>query len=201
MMQQSIDSFVYSDSWSSIITCNTKKYTPATWIQGTQLMNSECLWEKKNREKERKVQECLDYRVNILLLLQEFHFETMARATHNAESASVASTDVSHQVASRILDSWYPVLVQFSLTDIFRSPPFFLLLSWQGNQWKPHLTEPKPPLLHTSLRARPTQVKSSLEIENEELEKIPKFKAKPLNKKVLSSFFRCFYFLQDNAML
>ncbi|GMN53839.1 hypothetical protein TIFTF001_022969 [Ficus carica] len=84
---------------------------------------------------------------------KEFHFETMARATHNAESASVASTEVSHQ----------------------------------GNQWKPHLTEPKPPLLHTSLRARPTQVKSSLEIEKEELEKIPKFKAKPLNKKIFES--------------
>lgn len=147
---------------------------------------------KKNREKKRKVQDCLDYRVNILLLLQEFHFETMARATHNAESASVASTEVSHQVASIILDSWYPVLVQFSLTDIFQSAPFFLLLSWQGNQWKPYLTEPKPPLLHTLLRARPTQVKSSLEIEKEELEKIPKFKAKPLNKKVLSSPFFSF---------
>jgi targeting protein for Xklp2 len=55
----------------------------------------------------------------------------------------------------------------------------------QENSSKPHLTEPKPPLLQTSLRARPPTVKSSLEIEQEELEKIPKFKARPLNKKVI----------------
>ncbi|KAF3444087.1 hypothetical protein FNV43_RR13777 [Rhamnella rubrinervis] len=55
------------------------------------------------------------------------------------------------------------------------------------NQWKAHLTEPKTPLLHTSLRARPPTVKSSFEIEWEELEKAPKFKAKPLNKKIFES--------------
>nr|TKS04822.1 hypothetical protein D5086_0000139280 [Populus alba] len=50
-------------------------------------------------------------------------------------------------------------------------------VSCQSNQWKPHhLTEPKTPVLHTSLRARPAMVKSSLELEKEELEKIPKFK-------------------------
>ncbi|KAK4255528.1 hypothetical protein QN277_008518 [Acacia crassicarpa] len=53
--------------------------------------------------------------------------------------------------------------------------------------WKPHLTEPKTPLLQTSLRARPPKVKSSLELEQEELEKIPKFKARPLNKKIFES--------------
>ncbi|KAL5573552.1 hypothetical protein UlMin_023149 [Ulmus minor] len=84
---------------------------------------------------------------------QEFHLETMARANHNAETASVASTETSHQ----------------------------------NNQWKPHLTEPKTPTLHTLMRARPPKVKTSLEIEKEELEKIPKFKAKPLNKKIFES--------------
>ncbi|KAG8641368.1 protein TPX2 isoform X2 [Manihot esculenta] len=84
---------------------------------------------------------------------QEFHLETTARATQNPESASVASTEVSHQ----------------------------------NNHWKPHLTEPKTPLLHTTLRARPPKVKSSLELEKEELEKIPKFKARPLNKKIFES--------------
>ncbi|CAN1230993.1 Protein TPX2 [Linum perenne] len=54
----------------------------------------------------------------------------------------------------------------------------------QNNEWKPHLTEPKTPLLQTSLRARPLKVKSSFELEIEELEKMPKFKAKPLNKKL-----------------
>ncbi|KAG5226314.1 protein TPX [Salix suchowensis] len=61
-------------------------------------------------------------------------------------------------------------------------------VSHQSNLWKPHhLTEPKTPVLHTSLRARPERVKSSLELEKEELEKIPKFKARPLNKKIFES--------------
>ncbi|PQM34759.1 protein TPX2 [Prunus yedoensis var. nudiflora] len=61
-------------------------------------------------------------------------------------------------------------------------------VSRQNNQGKSHhLTEPKTPVLHTSLRARPPRVKSSFEIEQEELERIPKFKAKPLNKKIFES--------------
>ncbi|XVF02030.1 hypothetical protein REPUB_Repub04eG0141100 [Reevesia pubescens] len=83
---------------------------------------------------------------------QEFHFETTARANKNAETSSVASTEVSRQ----------------------------------NNMWKPHLTEPKTPVLQTSLRARP-KVKSSIELEQEELEKAPKFKARPLNKKIFES--------------
>ncbi|OEL15676.1 Protein TPX2 [Dichanthelium oligosanthes] len=56
------------------------------------------------------------------------------------------------------------------------------------NQSKPlKLTQPKPPQLHTAMRARPPSVKSSQELELEELEKAPKFKAKPLNKKILES--------------
>ncbi|KAK2434701.1 hypothetical protein P8452_31770 [Trifolium repens] len=84
---------------------------------------------------------------------KEFHLETLARAHQNTDSASKASSEVSHK----------------------------------ENTSKPHLTEPKPPLLQTSLRARPPTVKSSLEIEQEELEKIPKFKARPLNKKIFES--------------
>ncbi|KAG8080446.1 hypothetical protein GUJ93_ZPchr0007g6046 [Zizania palustris] len=49
------------------------------------------------------------------------------------------------------------------------------------------LTEPKPPQLETALRAKPPRVKSSQEVELEELEKVPKFKARPLNKKILES--------------
>ncbi|PHT76675.1 Protein TPX2 [Capsicum annuum] len=59
--------------------------------------------------------------------------------------------------------------------------------STQSNQWKPHLTAPKSPVLQTSLRARPPQIKSSEELEKEELEKVPKFKARPLNKKIFES--------------
>ncbi|KAI0527384.1 hypothetical protein KFK09_002984 [Dendrobium nobile] len=49
------------------------------------------------------------------------------------------------------------------------------------------LTEPRPPILETSLRARPTKTKSSQELELEEFENIPKFKARPLNKKIFES--------------
>ncbi|CAM0905987.1 unnamed protein product [Alopecurus aequalis] len=49
------------------------------------------------------------------------------------------------------------------------------------------MTAAKPPQLETALRARPSRVKSSQELELEELEKAPKFKAKPLNKKILES--------------
>ncbi|CAJ1978904.1 unnamed protein product [Sphenostylis stenocarpa] len=85
---------------------------------------------------------------------KEFRLETLTRAHQNADTASIASTEVSHK----------------------------------GNSWKPHhLTEPKTPLLQTSLRARPPKVKSSLELEQEEIENIPKFKARPLNKKIFES--------------
>ncbi|XP_070038170.1 protein TPX2-like isoform X2 [Nicotiana tomentosiformis] len=60
--------------------------------------------------------------------------------------------------------------------------------STQSHQWKPtHLTAPKSPVLKTSLRARPPKIKSSEEMEKEELEKVPIFKARPLNKKIFES--------------
>ncbi|KAG5551946.1 hypothetical protein RHGRI_010145 [Rhododendron griersonianum] len=55
------------------------------------------------------------------------------------------------------------------------------------HQWIPHLTAPKSPLLQTCLRARPPRIKSSVEMGKEELGEVPKFKAKPLNRKVLES--------------
>ncbi|CAN6457394.1 unnamed protein product [Victoria cruziana] len=52
----------------------------------------------------------------------------------------------------------------------------------------PHgLTVPKSPHLETSTRARHQTIKSSAELEQEELAKMPKFKARPLNKKILES--------------
>ncbi|VVA89863.1 unnamed protein product [Arabis nemorensis] len=84
---------------------------------------------------------------------QEFHLETMARASQHAETCSIASTEVSKQ----------------------------------HNDWKPHLTAPKSPALQTMLRARPTKAKTTAELEQEELEKAPKFKAKPLNRKIFES--------------
>ncbi|XP_073308536.1 protein TPX2-like isoform X1 [Primulina huaijiensis] len=57
----------------------------------------------------------------------------------------------------------------------------------QNNEWKPQLTAPKSPLLQTYLRARPPRVKTSIELEEEELKKVPQFKARPLNRKILES--------------
>ncbi|CAN8311148.1 unnamed protein product [Cochlearia groenlandica] len=60
-------------------------------------------------------------------------------------------------------------------------------ISKQRNDRRPHLTAPKSPVLQTMLRARPTNTKTTAELEQEELEKAPKFKAKPLNKKIFES--------------
>ncbi|KAL3645451.1 hypothetical protein CASFOL_010631 [Castilleja foliolosa] len=58
----------------------------------------------------------------------------------------------------------------------------------ESHQWKSnHLTAPKSPRLQTSLRARPPRIKTSDELEKEELENIPQFKARPLNKKIFES--------------
>ncbi|MCD7466857.1 hypothetical protein HAX54_003900 [Datura stramonium] len=49
------------------------------------------------------------------------------------------------------------------------------------------LTAPKEPEFETAQRVRPTTVKSSAELEEEMMAKIPKFKARPLNKKILEA--------------
>ncbi|KAK9152824.1 hypothetical protein Sjap_000304 [Stephania japonica] len=60
--------------------------------------------------------------------------------------------------------------------------------SFYQTQWNPNnLTEPKMPRLQTAMRARPPKIKSSQELEKEELEKVPTFKARPLNKKIFES--------------
>lgn len=53
-------------------------------------------------------------------------------------------------------------------------------------QTKPRLTltRPKEPEFETAQRARSVKVKSSAELEEEMMAKMPKFKALPLNKKV-----------------
>ncbi|KAG7532790.1 TPX2 C-terminal [Arabidopsis thaliana x Arabidopsis arenosa] len=68
---------------------------------------------------------------------------------------------------------------------------FSYLLHPQHNGWMPHLTEPKSPLLQTMLRARPSNAKTSNGIEQEELEKVPRFRARPLNQKCLNIISPC----------
>lgn len=46
------------------------------------------------------------------------------------------------------------------------------------------LTRPKDPELETAQRVRSIRVKSTAELEEEMMAKIPKFRARPLNKKV-----------------
>lgn len=50
------------------------------------------------------------------------------------------------------------------------------------------LTRPKEPEFETSQRIRSVRMKSTAELEEEMMAKIPKFKARPLNKKVIPSF-------------
>ncbi|XP_016514027.1 protein TPX2-like [Nicotiana tabacum] len=59
--------------------------------------------------------------------------------------------------------------------------------SSQNHQWQPHITAPKSPVLITALRARPPKIKSTEELEKDELEKAPNFKARPLNRKIFES--------------
>ena len=51
------------------------------------------------------------------------------------------------------------------------------------------LTRPKEPDFQTSQRVRAVKVKSSAEIEEEMLAKIPKFRARPFNKTVKKRYF------------
>jgi hypothetical protein len=53
------------------------------------------------------------------------------------------------------------------------------------------LTRPKSPEFETNQRVRPARVKSAAELEEEMMAKMPKFKARTLNKKVLLNVFFC----------
>ncbi|KAJ7548867.1 hypothetical protein O6H91_07G031300 [Diphasiastrum complanatum] len=94
---------------------------------------------------------------------QEFHLRTMERALqHSGGPSSVCSSD-SHTNS-------LPELKQRR-----KSAPGGCL------------TEPQEPRLETASRSRPSRVKSTAEMEEEELAKIPKFKARPFNKKIFES--------------
>ncbi|KAL0444263.1 UNVERIFIED_CONTAM: protein TPX2 [Sesamum latifolium] len=58
-----------------------------------------------------------------------------------------------------------------------------------ANQRKPKLTltRPKTPEFETSQRVRSVKIKSSSELEEEMMAKIPKFKARPINKKIFEA--------------
>ena len=50
------------------------------------------------------------------------------------------------------------------------------------------LTRPKEPEFETAQRVRSVRVKSTAELEEEMMAKVPKFKARPLNKKVSNAY-------------
>lgn len=62
-------------------------------------------------------------------------------------------------------------------------------------QTKPKLklTRPKEPAFITSQRVRSVKIKSSAELEEEMMAKIPKFKARPVNRKVYWLVYIIFY--------
>ncbi|CAM6104698.1 unnamed protein product [Calypogeia fissa] len=104
---------------------------------------------------------------------QEFHFRTTERALQHKgttgadqklqnDQTSVATSTDSQSVAD--------------LKQRRKSAP--------GSK---QLSEPRDPHLHTAERARPIAVKSTEEMELEELAKVPKFKARPFNKRILES--------------
>lgn len=59
------------------------------------------------------------------------------------------------------------------------------------------LTRPKEPEFETAQRVRSIRVKSTAELEEEMMAKIPKFKARPLNKKVKFIAF-VFFIINDS---
>ncbi|CAM6109343.1 unnamed protein product [Calypogeia fissa] len=103
---------------------------------------------------------------------QEFHFRTTERALqHKGTSAAQKMQHEQTSVAT-------PTDSQ-SVADLQKRRK-----SAPGSK---QLSEPRNPHLHTAERARPIAVKSTEELELEELAKVPKFKARPLNKRILES--------------
>lgn len=87
------------------------------------------------------------------------------------------------------IESYVTMLVfnQFigKFNDLFLGLPFQVdSASVIQRRPKLTLTRPKEPELETAHRVRAVRIKSSAELEEEMLAKIPKFKARPVNKKV-----------------
>lgn len=82
-----------------------------------------------------------------------------------------------------------PFVSTAELMKKFQTSTRDLSLPHVQNQSRPMtLTRLNEPEFATSQRTRPTRLKSTSELEEELLAKMPKFKARPLNKKVLHGF-------------
>lgn len=116
--------------------------------------------------------------VPTLTVPQEFHFHTEERFQTHRGASCQAFAQGGSAVSPYVSFAEKVLKFQFNATDRFRS--------WT-EQHPLKLTRPKEPDLVTSQRARPTRIKSSAELEEEMIANMPKFKARPLNKKILEA--------------
>ncbi|CAM6035180.1 unnamed protein product [Sphagnum compactum] len=115
----------------------------------------------------------------------EFHFctETRSRTLQRSESVQVGRA-----VASPFMSVAEKVRrFQLKTPERFHMVPSRTQMEMHTEKPKMRLTRPKTPELETMQRARPPRVKSANEIEEEMLAKMPKFKARPLPKKILEA--------------
>ncbi|KAH7428885.1 hypothetical protein KP509_09G021700 [Ceratopteris richardii] len=114
-----------------------------------------------------------------LTVPQEFHFHTDKRAyghSHCIANSQGSSSSMPYiPVAEMVQRFQMNILADFKTQDKAGMP----------RKRNLKLTHPKEPMLGTSLRTRPLTVKSFIEQEEELLANLPKFKARPLNKRIL----------------
>lgn len=116
--------------------------------------------------------------VPTLTVPQEFHFHTEERFQTHRGAYCQAFAQGKSPVSPYVPFAEKMLKFQSNATERFCSQPEKQPLK---------LTRPKEPDLVTSQRARPTRIKSSAELEEEMIANMPKFKARPLNKKILEA--------------
>lgn len=116
--------------------------------------------------------------VPTLTVPQEFHFHTEERFQTHRGAYCQAFAQGGSPVSPYVPFAEKVLKFQSNATERFCSQPEKQPLK---------LTRPKEPDLVTSQRARPTRIKSSAELEEEMIANMPKFKARPLNKKILEA--------------
>eukprot|EP00249_Psilotum_nudum_P005062 c18542_g1_i2 orf=271-2646(+) len=155
------------------------------------IANKSGTWEEQQGSKRQKLEggrlkqipdlknNLLSRAVPTLTIPQEFHFSTEDRSRAFKEVNCSKSPFIS--VAEMIQK------IQTKTPERFRKPPSCDSESVLPKGTVLKLTRPKEPELETSQRVRPPRVKSFFELEEEMLASIPKFKARPLKRKMLEA--------------
>ncbi|KAF3592248.1 hypothetical protein DY000_02024436 [Brassica cretica] len=131
----------------------------------------------------------------LLAKMPKFKARTLNKKILEAPALSAPQRSIPH----------FPVFKEFHLKTMARASQHAETSSVvstemsEHNNGRRHITQPKSPLLQTMLRARPIKAKTSTEIEQEELKKVPKFRARPLNKKHVT-IPQEFHFLTDERI-